>query len=53
MLAQDRGVRASYVFDVLDRAGDPDVLRQIWMMRQPAKVRVSFIRDVLEPAVGG
>lgn len=49
MLTQGRKVRASYVAAVLDKAGDPELLRQIWMMRQPAPVRESFIREVLEP----
>ncbi|MGI8846056.1 MAG: hypothetical protein ACR2HC_07785 [Thermoleophilaceae bacterium] len=49
MLTQGRKVRTSYVAAVLDKAGDPELLRQIWMMRQPAPVRESFIREVLEP----
>jgi len=53
MLAQSRAVRGSYVSEVLDRAGDPELLRQIWMMRQPERVRKSYIRDVLEPALDG
>jgi hypothetical protein len=52
MLVQSRPVRGSYVSEVLDRAGDPELLRQIWMMRQPKPVRESYIREVLEPAVG-
>lgn len=50
MLVQSRKVRGSYVSEVLDRPGDPELLRQIWMMRQPADVRESYIREVLEPA---
>jgi len=35
MLAQPREVRKSYVSEVLDRAGDPELLGQVWMMRLP------------------
>jgi hypothetical protein len=51
MLAQPRAVRESFVFEVLDRAGDPDLLRQAWMMRQPDDVRESYVREILEPAL--
>ena len=30
--------------------GDPDVLSEIWMLRQPKDVRESYIREVLENA---
>ncbi len=53
MLVQARAVRATYVAEVLDREGDPELLQQIWMMRRPAAVRESFIREVLQPAVDG
>lgn len=53
MLAQSRVVRGSYVSEVLDRAGDPELLRQIWMMRQPERVRKSYVREILEPALDG
>jgi hypothetical protein len=33
---------------VLDADGDPDLLAEIWMLRQPRDVRESYIRDVLE-----
>jgi hypothetical protein len=51
MLRQPRGVRESYVREVLDRGGDPR-LAEIWMLRQGDEVRESYIREVLEPALG-
>ena len=47
MLRQPRAVRRSYCVEVLDGAGDPDVLTEIWMLRQPKSVRESYIREVL------
>jgi hypothetical protein len=44
MLGQPRDVRASYVAEVVDGGGDP----QVWMLRQRRAVRESYIRDVLE-----
>lgn len=38
--------------EVLDRPGDPELLRQIWMMRQPKAVRDSHVKEVLEPGLG-
>lgn len=49
MLLQERPVRESYVREVLDAGGDPELRRQIWMMGQPNAVRASYVRDVLEP----
>ncbi len=49
MLRQPKSVRASYVREVIDRAGDQELLAQIWMMRQPDGVRESYAREVLEP----
>ena len=51
MLAQPRGVRESYVLEVLDRTGDPVLRQQMWMMRQPRAVRERYIREILEPAL--
>ena len=48
MLRQPRGVRESYVREVIDRGGD-DLLAEIWMLRQPDAVRKSYVKDVLEP----
>lgn len=49
MLVQERAVRESYVGEVLDATGDPELRRQIWMMGQPDGVRASYVREVLEP----
>lgn len=49
MLGQERAVRVSYVREVLDATGDPELRRQIWMMGQPDGVRASYVHDVLEP----
>jgi hypothetical protein len=46
MLCQPRGVRESYVREVVDR-GDESVHAEIWMLRQSREVRESYIRDVL------
>ncbi len=50
MLLQPRAIRRSYCAQVLDAAGDPDVLAEIWMLRQPMHVRESYIREVLGDA---
>ena len=42
----------SYETEVFDAPGDPLVLQQIWMMRQPDAVRESYVREVLEPTLG-
>jgi hypothetical protein len=52
MLRQSKSVRASYVRDVIDRAGDEELLAQIWMLRQSDAVRASYLREVLEPRLG-
>jgi len=49
MLVQSSEVRHSYVAEVLDVPGDPDLLAQIWMMGQPDHVRRSYVSEVLEP----
>jgi hypothetical protein len=49
MLRQSKGVRTSYVREVLDQGGDDELLAQIWMMRQPDDVRESYVTEVLEP----
>ena len=49
MLAQSNEVRRSYVAEVLDAPGSPDVLGEIWMMGQPDHVRQSYVSEVLEP----
>ena len=49
MLRQAKGVRASYVRDVIDAPGDEERLAEIWMLRQSDGVRESYVRDVLEP----
>lgn len=51
MLSQPRAVRESYVDEVVQRPGDPELLRQVWMMRQPSAVRERYVREVLEPAL--
>jgi hypothetical protein len=48
MLRQPDATRASYIREVLDRGGDPQ-LAEIWMLRQPDRVRESYIEEVLEP----
>ncbi len=50
MLLQSRTVRRSYCAEVLGRDGDPDVLTEVWMLRQPKAVRESYIREVLGEA---
>ena len=35
--------------EVVDAPGDEERLAEIWMLRQPAAVRESYIREVLEP----
>jgi hypothetical protein len=50
MLAQPRGVRRSYVREVLDRGEDP-LHAEIWMLKQSDAVRHSYVREVLEPAL--
>jgi hypothetical protein len=52
MLCQPRGVRESYVREVLDR-GDHALHQQIWMLRQAKAVRESYVREVLEPELNG
>lgn len=49
MLGQSKEIRRSYVAEVIDAPGDPELLAQIWMMRQPDEVRESYVSDVLEP----
>ena len=49
MLVQSKEVRHSYVAEVLDRPGDPELLAQIWMMGQPDDIRRSYVAEVLEP----
>ena len=46
ILWQPRPVRASYVRDVLERGGAPE-LEEAWMLRQPDEVRESYVREVL------
>jgi hypothetical protein len=52
ILRQPRKVRESYVREVIDAGGDPDLHGQIWMLRQPDHVRASYVREVLEPRTG-
>jgi hypothetical protein len=49
MLRQTKAIRASYVREVVDRAGDEALLAEIWMLRQGDAVRESYVRAVLEP----
>jgi hypothetical protein len=51
MLRQPRDVRRSYCAQVLDAAGDPDLLAEVWMLRQPENVRESYIEEVLQAAL--
>jgi hypothetical protein len=51
MLKQPKGVRASYVRDVVDKGGD-EPLAQIWILRQNREVRESYIREVLRSGDG-
>jgi hypothetical protein len=46
MLMQGLDVRRSYVRNVLERGGSPDV-EQAWMLLQPEAVRRSYVEDVL------
>jgi len=50
MLCQPRGVRESYVREVVDR-GDESVHAEIWMLRQSREVRESYVRQVLQPTL--
>lgn len=52
MLRQPREVRRTYAAQVLDAAGDLQVLTEIWMLRQPEHVRESYIEEVLQPSIG-
>jgi hypothetical protein len=52
MLRQGKGVRASYVREVIDAPGDEEQLAEIWMLRQPDDVRESYVSEVLEPRLG-
>jgi hypothetical protein len=45
MLWQPRGVRQSYVREVID-AGGGEREQRIWMLRQPDAVRQSYLREV-------
>ena len=51
MLKQPKGVRASYVRDVVDNGGE-ERLAQIWILRQKREVRESYIREVLQSGDG-
>jgi hypothetical protein len=46
MLLQSLDVRRSYVSDVLERGGSPEV-EQAWMLLQPEEVRRSYVEEVL------
>lgn len=46
LLHQARPVRTSYVAQVLESPGEPNV-EDVWMLRQPKPVRESYIREVL------
>lgn len=49
MLRQPKATRVSFVREVLDVAGDEDLLTQIWMLRRDEHTRESYVREVLEP----
>ena len=49
ILNQPRGVRKSYVENVLDRPGDSELLSTAWLLRQPSDVRDSYLREVVDP----
>jgi hypothetical protein len=46
MLGQSAEVRQSYVENVLERGGSPEV-EQAWMLLQPEAVRRSYVEKVL------
>ena len=47
MLLQDDETCASYVEDVLEHEAEPD-RRAIWLLRQPRKVRQSYVEEVID-----
>lgn len=47
MLLQHDDVCASYVDEVLSREDAPD-RRSIWLLRQPRRVRSSYVEDVID-----
>ncbi len=52
LLQQTRGVRASYVREILEAEGEANA-QEIWMLRQLKAVRESYIRDVLGSGSAG
>ena len=52
LLGQPRGVRTSYVHDVIDAKGDTNLLSQKWLLTQSDAVRRSYVSDVLLPKLG-
>ncbi len=46
MLRQSGDVRRSFVRDVVEQGGTPE-LAQAWMLRQPEDVRESYVAEVL------
>ena len=49
LLGQPRPVRESYVNEVLDQEGDPELRATAWLLRQPDEVRQSYLREVVDP----
>jgi nuclear transport factor 2 (NTF2) superfamily protein len=47
LLRQPRGVRRSFVEDVIDADGDPNAAER-WMLGQAEAVRSSYVADVLD-----
>jgi hypothetical protein len=47
MLLQDEETRRSYVTDVLEHEAEPD-RQAIWLLKQPKKVRESYIAAVID-----
>lgn len=52
LLKQPKSVRESYVHEVLDKKGDPDLLSQRWLLTQSDDVRESYVNDVVDPKLG-
>ena len=49
LLNQPKGVRESYVREVIDARGDRTLLSTSWLLRQSDEVRGSYVREVVDP----
>jgi hypothetical protein len=49
ILKQPGDVRESYVREVVDGQGKPELLSVKWLLTQPDSVRQSYVREVVDP----